>query len=82
MNMRINTRLKQNREYSRHGYVDEVRKKSGVGLVVTPEGSKFWCNASFHPPTVAGGTMNFVRRIESTRKVSKISFMVYWRHYG
>jgi hypothetical protein len=40
MNMRINTQLKQNREYSRHGYVDEVRKKSRVGLVVRPEGMK------------------------------------------
>jgi len=26
--------------------------------------------------------MNFVRRIESNRKVSKNPFMVYWRHYG
>jgi hypothetical protein len=77
--MRINPHLKQNREYSRHGYVAAVRKKSKVGLVVKPEG---WCDAAFHPLTIAGGTMNFVRRIESTRKVSKISFMVYWRHYG
>jgi hypothetical protein len=41
------------------------------------------CEAAFRPLLLLEEGMNInVRKIESNRKVSKIFFMVYWRHYG
>jgi hypothetical protein len=37
---------------------------------------------AFHPLTMLEEVMKSVRRIEGDRKVFRISFMVYWRHYG
>ena len=41
------------------------------------------CEAAFRPLLLLEEGMNInARRIEGIRKVSKIAFMVYWRHYG